>query len=369
ALHPHCPAKERLYLWNPSSSCTSYDEKGKIVPLLPSDLQHICDTMIYAYTKATHETYGLGLLTFHVFCDSKSIPEAQCAPASYILVSSFIMSMASHYSAKMITNYVCGVRAWHVLHGLSWSLNEMEIEMLLKVSISLAPASSKRSKWEPYTIELMTAIHQHLDLLNPLDAAVFACLTTTFFTTARASKFTVLCLDTFDLLIHMKLSNIKDTCDQQNLPMKNFFLPRTKSVPEGEEVSWAKQDSPTNPEEALANHICVNDPPHNSALFAYHHNDSHQPLMKSKFLQHLMSATKAASHQPIQGYGIRIGSTLEYLLRNVSFDVVKVKGCWASNTFLLYLCHHAQILAPYMQAAPVLQEQFLHHTVNLPLVH
>lgn len=367
-LRPHCPAKERLYLWNPSSSRTSRDEKGKIVPLLPSDIQRIRDTMIHAYTEATRKTYGSGLLTFHVFCDSKSIPEAQRAPASHILVSSFITSMAGHYSAKTITNYICGVRAWHILHGLSWSLNEMEIETLLKASISLAPPSSKRSKREPYTIELMVAISQHLNPLNPLDAAVFACLTTTFFATARAGEFTVPRLDAFDPQIHVKLSNVKDTHDRQNLPMKTFFLPRTKSAPEGEEVSWAKQNGPTDPEEALANHIRVNDPPHNGALFAYRHNDSHRPLTKSKFLQRLTSATKAAGRQPVQGHGIRIGSTLEYLLRNVPFDVVKVKGRWASDAFLIYLRRHAQILAPYMQAAPALQEQFLRHTVNLPPV-
>lgn len=70
----------------------------------------------------------------------------------------------------------------------------------------------------------------------------------------------------------------------------------------------------------------------------------------------------------MQGHGIRIGSTLEYLLRNVPFDMVKVKGRWASNAFLVYLRRHAQILAPYMQATPTMQEQFLRHTVNLPPV-
>ncbi|TEB31909.1 hypothetical protein FA13DRAFT_1628746, partial [Coprinellus micaceus] len=50
------------------------------------------------------------------------------------------------------------------------------------------------------------------------------------------------------------------------------------------------------------------------------------------------------------GHGIRIGPTLEYLLRGVPFDVMKVKGWWASDTFQTYLRKHAQILAPYMQA-------------------
>lgn len=324
--------------------------------------------MIHAYAEATRETYGSGLLTFHVFCDSKTIPEHQRAPASHIVISSFITSMAGHYSAKTIVNYVCGVRAWHILHGVTWAFNEMEIDTLLKASISLAPATAKRSKREPYTIDLMTAIHQQLDHNNPLDAAVFACLTTTFFATARTGEFTVPRLDGFDPAIHVKLSNVNDTHDRQNLAMKTFFLPRTKAAPEGEEVSWAKQEGPTDPEKAFSNHLRVNDPPHNGALFAYRHKDSYRPLTKTKFIQRLASATKAAGRQPVQGHGIRIGSTLEYLLRNVPFDVVKVKGRWASDAFLVYLRRHAQILAPYMQATPALQDQFLRHTVNVPPV-
>jgi hypothetical protein len=70
---------------------------------------------------------------------------------------------------------------------------------------------------------------------------------------------------------------------------------------------------------------------------------------------------------PLKGHGIRIGSTLEYLLRHIPFDVVKVKGRWASDAFLLYLRKHAQILAPYMQAALALHKSFLQYTI--PPIH
>ena len=49
---------------------------------------------------------------------------------------------------------------------------------------------------------------------------------------------------------------------------------------------------------------------------------------------------------------VSIGAMLEYLLRGVPFDVMKVKGRWASNAFQLYLRKHNQILAPYMQSMP-----------------
>ena len=35
---------------------------------------------------------------------------------------------------------------------------------------------------------------------------------------------------------------------------------------------------------------------------------------------------KAAGLEPLQGHGIRIGATLEYLLWGVSFEVMKAKG-------------------------------------------
>ncbi|KIK74468.1 hypothetical protein PAXRUDRAFT_175626, partial [Paxillus rubicundulus Ve08.2h10] len=88
----------------------------------------------------------------------------------------------------------------------------------------------------------------------------------------------------------------------------------------------------------------------------------HKPLTK-KFLSVLAGAAKKAGIKPLHGHSIRIGSTLEYLLRNIPFDVVKVKGRWASDSFLVYLRRHAQILAPYMQAQPVIHEAFLRYTL------
>lgn len=73
-----------------------------------------------------------------------------------------------------------------------------------------------------------------------------------------------------------------------------------------------------------------------------------------------------AGIKPLSGHSIRISSTLKYLLHNLPFKVVKTKGQWASDAFLIYLCQHAQILAPYMQASPEIHETFMRFT--LPLV-
>lgn len=327
------------------------DAQGNRLPLSQSEVEKIQDIMVHASAESTHETYGSGLLVFHVFRDSKLIPENQCTPASRILISSFITEMAGHYSGKTVTNYVHGVRAWHILHGVSWDLGgDVEIETLFKAAISLTPPSSKKTKRDPYTIPLIISIHENLDLNNPLDAAIFAYLTTIFFTCARIGEFTVPRLDAFDPTCHVKPADISRTQDHQGLEMTNFHLPRTKTAMEGEDVFWASQTGPSDPEEAMCNHWKINEPPLDGALFAYRHKNTFRPLTKTCFLKRLAVATKSAGHKPLQGHGIRVGGMLEYLLHNVPFDIVKVKGRWASNAFLAYLRRHAQILVPYMQA-------------------
>ncbi len=54
---------------------------------------------------------------------------------------------------------------------------------------------------------------------------------------------------------------------------------------------------------------------------------------------------------------------LEYLLRGIPFDIIKMIGQWKSNAFILYLQKHTQILALYMQAVPAIHEEFIKYTM------
>ncbi|KIJ11359.1 hypothetical protein PAXINDRAFT_84667, partial [Paxillus involutus ATCC 200175] len=233
----------------------------------------------------------------------------------------------------------------------------------LKAAVTLAPTSSKRKPREPYTVNVLSLMRDNLNLMDPAEAVVFACLTTTFWCTAHVGEFTVPRLDTFDPLLHVKPSNVTHEKDRQGLMVTNFHLPRMKSARLGKDVSWAQQHGPSDPQAAFQNHIVVNSPPMDGPLFAYRHKGGHRPLTKSKFTTSLSSTAKKAGIKPLQGHGIHISSTLEYLLRNVPFDIVKIKGWWASDAFLIYLRHHAQILAPYIQASPPLHESFLRYTM------
>jgi hypothetical protein len=327
------------------------------------DLQRIEEVLSHAWAEATLESYGAGLLVFQVYCDTKDIPETQRAPASSVLISAFAAALAGAYAAKTISSYISGVRAWHILHGISWTINQQELTSILHAAESVAPASSKRKKQQPYTMDFIRSIHTQLKLDDPRDAAVYACLTTTFYTTARLGEFTMPRLGTFNPDSHVKPSDVSTSTDRQGNQVTAFFIPCTKSAREGEQVSWAQQEGVTDPKGALENHLRVNDPPPNLHLFAYKCKAGHRPLTKRKMIERLTKAARDAGLDPLQGHGIRIGATLEYLLRGVPFDVVKVMGRWASDAFILYLRKHAQILAPYLQAKPGVHKQFVRLTM------
>ena len=148
--------------------------------------------------------------------------------------------------------------------------------------------------------------------------------------------------------MHVKPSDVSNRIDRNDLEVTVFHLPKTKCATEGEDVFWAEQNGVTDPKALLANHFRVNSPPKNGHLFAYRHGKGHRPLTKRAFLDRIQAIATSIGEDNFKGHGIRIGATLEYLLRGVPFDVVKSLGRWASEAFVLYLHQHAVILAPYI---------------------
>ncbi|PPQ82948.1 hypothetical protein CVT24_012852 [Panaeolus cyanescens] len=359
-LRPHCLAGERLQKWKPLQS-----RENSGIGITDEDMKRIAEVLQFSWEESTKVTYGSGLLVFHVFCDKRGISEERRAPVHADVLSAFIASLAGAYSGKTIRNYVWGIRAWHILHGAEWRLNHTEVEGLLTASDKLTPPSSKSAKREPYTPEYIKQIREGLNLEDPFDAAVYACLTTCFYATARLGEFTVQRVsDSFDPQKNISIRHLSKTIDRKGNEVTNLHIPRTKVSDSGEDVYWAAQNDETDPVQALENHRRINEPPDDAHLFSYKTTKGRKPLTKTAFIRRVSAASKAKGLAPIPGHGIRIGSTLEYLLRGVPFEVMKTKGRWSGGSFQIYLRKHAQVIASYIQAVPDVHAEFVRYSTT-----
>lgn len=344
-LRPHCLARDRLRLWLPWTT-----QQNSRAGLSAAELNRVLDVLTVAWMESTRSVYGSGLLTWHVFCDLAGVEESERCPASAPLVLSFIATCAGAYSGRTLESYVEGIHAWHTLHGAAWAMQKTELDAAITAATALAPPSSKREKREPVTVELMEKMRSCMDLKDPLDAAVWACLTTTFWTASRLGEFTVLRINGFKPAIHVKRSDVKEQVDLEGNRTTSFFLPRTKVAASGEYVCWARQRGSCDPEEALQNHLAVNNLPEDTALFAWIQPDGgHRPLTKGAFQKRVDAIQVQLGLKKMRCHGIRIGAVLHYLLHGLSFETVKALGRWAGDSFQLYLREHAVILAPYIQ--------------------
>ena len=80
-------------------------------------------------------------------------------------------------------------------------------------------------------------------------------------------------------------------------------------------------------------------------------------LSKKEVTGRIDTITKNNPDLPnLKGHSLCIGGTLHYLLLGVPFDVVKTMGRWSSESFTIYLRHHALVLAPFLQECPELME-------------
>ncbi|KAF8814218.1 hypothetical protein BYT27DRAFT_7266665, partial [Phlegmacium glaucopus] len=131
------------------------------------------------------------------------------------------------------------------------------------------------------------------------------------------------------------------------------------------DIYWSAQEGLADPKAALANHFSINDPPADKALFAWRHPQGLRPLTRGEFLKRINLAAAELGLESLKGHGIRIGAMLEYLLCGIPFDVVKSIGRWSSEAFLVYLCQHAVIIAPYIQGTPVM-DAFTRYTMPPP---
>ncbi|KAG2746292.1 hypothetical protein P692DRAFT_20739532 [Suillus brevipes Sb2] len=368
-LRPHCLARERLRKWLLAGVSTRLASlEASDTAISDSQLDRILKVMGSSWAQTTKETYGAGLLVFHVYCDSLKIPEEQRCPVSPTLLLTFLSSCAGSYSGTALANYTAGLKAWHLLHGRPWIINAKELKATLDGATTLAPDSSKQPKRIPFTVNILSSIHTAINPEDHRDAAIFACLTTTFYAVARLGEFTVPAINAFNPSKHITCANVSKAFDRNGLPVTKFHIPSTKTSPiNGEDAFWAAQEGPSDPLAALENHFRINPAGEDVHLFAWKHSKGMRPLSKKELMKRLASIARDANLPDLKGHGLRIGGTLEYLLRGIPFEVVKSMGRWSSDAFTIYLREHAVVIAPYIQALTPALDPFSRQ--SLPPVH
>ena len=240
-LRPHCAAKDKIRLWRPSTTRNTLDALGRLTTLGQQDLELIAGVSLNSLQPTTQASYRSGLLAFHVFCDRKKITEELRAPVDTLIMKSFVATLAGIYSATTISNYTSAIRAWHIVHGISWDIGDPEMNAIIKGTKQMAPRSSTREKRKPMTKSYIEKLRMHFRDNNHLDVAVFSCLTTAFWSTARLREVTVQNLSAFDPEIHVKRSDVGTRINRNGLKMTTILIPEMKAnQTKGEHIYWAR---------------------------------------------------------------------------------------------------------------------------------
>ena len=351
-LRPNVLASERLEKWLPA-----------IIPRssLPSELLNKQTQLaLKAFAPSTKSTYGTGLLKYHSYCDTIALPEIYRAPCTTTILAGFITFLSGQYSKTAINNFLAGVKAWHTIHFIPLEIDERIINNLMRGASKIQPLPLP--KREPVTTEYLAKIIEFLDVTKPEQAAVAACLTTTFYSCSRLGEFTVPAIKLFDPRRHITISGISFQHDKFFNKVTAFRLPSTKVSDAGETVFWAPQSGKTDPQFFLLKHLELNEPGPHEHLFTFKTYNKRLPLTRNIFLRNIKIAAQKAQIPYLSGHSLRIGATLEYLLRGIPFEVVKHIGRWNSNAFTLYLREHGRILAPYLQQKPQVNNEFLEYS-------
>ncbi|KIN98031.1 hypothetical protein M404DRAFT_102032, partial [Pisolithus tinctorius Marx 270] len=156
-----------------------------------------------SWTNSTKELYGTSLLVFHVFCNLNNIPDESRCPISSNTLATFLASCASAHSGSTLANYAARIKAWHIVHGCSWDINEAEYKVILEGATRLAPNTSRCPQRDPFTVDILTVFHSLFDHNDPCDTAIFTCLVVSFYCVARLGEFTVPTIQSFNPAKHI----------------------------------------------------------------------------------------------------------------------------------------------------------------------
>ncbi|KAI6007081.1 hypothetical protein EDD15DRAFT_2383948 [Pisolithus albus] len=295
--------------------------------------------MLQSLDSNTRSNYGSGLLRFTQFCDRLSIPESARMPASAELLALFASNHAGQLSDKTLNNWLAGLHFWHIVNGAPWNGDDM-LRHVRRGFAKLVPPSSKRAKRPPVTLDALCILHDHLNLSNTFDAAVWAIAAIAFWSCCRLGELLIPSVQTFDPSKHVSRSVLPISVSTlENGTQHSFFhIPWSKTTLSlGADISITARDHRTCPLTALLNHCAGNSGlPSHVPLFAFRTSSGWLPMTRAWFLQKCNLTWVSVGFPDMPGHAFRIGGATELLLQGVPPDVVATQGRWKSQAFLEY---------------------------------
>lgn len=182
SFRPHVLARDRIRFWSAPHSDSFH--QSLLDELSPASASRLLDVLLASVESKTRENYGSGLLRFHQFCDSLSITEDKRMPASETLLAAFIAHWAGKVAVTTADTWLAGLHFWHQFNNAPWHGNALLRRSKTGLS-KIVPASSKRPRRPPVTIEHMHALFQNLDLSNSFDSAVYCTASVAFWCCCR----------------------------------------------------------------------------------------------------------------------------------------------------------------------------------------
>jgi hypothetical protein len=325
------------------------DARGNPIELNPALLRRTREATFLSYKDSTRATYGTGVANYVEFMIEHEVDRASWLPMSLPIARAWIAARVGAIGRSAMSNAIAGVHAWEAINGFHSMIPQGALEALLRSAEVNGP--QRRPLRAPIQLSLIERVHPCINPADPFNIAFYACLTTTFHCTARLGEFTVPTEGGFNPRYHVTPAQIERRVTAGGFGLTVFRLPWTKTAVHGQEVYWAPQRGPGDPERALAKHLACNAPPRDRALFSFIQNGAYTPMTKPRFLARLQDLCRELHEPRPHGHGLRIGNTLELLLSGLSLMQVQVKGRWKSDTsFQKYLREHAEVLAPHIQA-------------------
>ena len=299
-----------------------------------------------AWEMSTLNTYGAGLGRWAEWCDANEIPEEKRMPIDKTHLACFIADAAGSIGASGFSNWLSGLRAWHMYHNFPRCGDDEFVQLTLKGATKLAPGHSTRDPCPPVLIAHLDAVYDAMDFRNSYDAACWAVVCTAFWGLARLGEITVSSQKLVDPTRNVQRKTLLTWSDDFGVKSVTIRLPWTKTSQFGANLILTYEEELSCPFRAIQQHLSTNhDLLDEAPLFAYRTAEGWEPMVKHVLMHRLHHIWAAKGLMLPSGHSFRIRGTTHLLSRGTNPQVVQKLGRWSSDAFYLYW-RNTQLIIP-----------------------